>query len=146
MSALLQLGSSSKFGLPATSYGYQPSDQASAYEYDAFGNTLRESGTYAASNPFRFATKYTDIETGLVQYNTRFYSPALGRFINRDTIGEAGGLNLYAYVSNRVPNAYDYLGMNGAWVTYRWTTDAGEESSTQWDPNATEDYDSWTSA
>ncbi len=24
-----------------------------AYEYDAFGNTLRESGSYAASNPFR---------------------------------------------------------------------------------------------
>ncbi|HYC71645.1 MAG TPA: RHS repeat-associated core domain-containing protein, partial [Opitutaceae bacterium] len=85
---------------------------AAAYEYDAFGNTLRESGTYAASNPFRFATKYTDIETGLVQYNTRYYSPSLGRFINRDTIGEAGGLNLYAYVSNRVPNAYDYLGMD----------------------------------
>ncbi|HYC70588.1 MAG TPA: RHS repeat-associated core domain-containing protein [Opitutaceae bacterium] len=85
---------------------------SAAYEYDAFGNTLRESGTYAASNPFRFATKYTDIETGLVQYNTRYYSPSLGRFINRDTIGEAGGLNLYAYVSNRVPNAYDYLGMD----------------------------------
>lgn len=37
--------------------------------------------------------------------------PSLGRFINRDTIGEAGGLNLYAYVRNRVPNAFDYLGM-----------------------------------
>lgn len=83
-----------------------------AYEYDAFGNTLRESGPYAASNPFRFATKYTDIETGLVQHNTRYYSPSLGRFINRDSIGEAGGLNLYAYVSNQVPNAYDYLGMD----------------------------------
>ena len=85
---------------------------AAAYEYDAFGNTLRESGSYAASNPFRFATKYTDIETGLVQYNTRYYSSSLGRFINRDTIGEAGGLNLYAYVSNRVPNAFDRLGMD----------------------------------
>lgn len=72
----------------------------------------RGCGPYAASNPFRFATKYTDIETGLVQYNTRYYSPSLGRFINRDSIGEAGGLNLYAYVSNRVPNAFDYLGMD----------------------------------
>jgi hypothetical protein len=32
---------------------------AAAYEYDAFGQTLRESGPYAASNPFRFSTKYT---------------------------------------------------------------------------------------
>ena len=47
-----------------------------------------------------------------MQYNTRYYSPSLGRFINRDTIGEAGGLNLYAYVGNRVPNAFDMLGMS----------------------------------
>jgi len=107
---------------------------AAAYEYDAFGNTLRESGPYAASNPFRFATKYTDIETGLVQYNTRYYSPSLGRFINRDTIGEAGGLNLYAYVSNRVPNSFDMLGMweveqheDGTFtVKQNFNTDAGD--------------------
>jgi RHS repeat-associated protein len=84
---------------------------AAAYEYDAFGRTLRESGSYAADNPFRFSTKYTDIETGLVYHETRFYSADLGRFLNRDSIGEQGGLNLYAYVSNRVPNAWDYLGM-----------------------------------
>ncbi len=82
-----------------------------AYEYDAFGNTLRESGTYAASNPFRFATKYADVETGLIQYNTRYYSPSLGRFINRDSIGEQGGLNLYAYCGNNAVNKWDYLGM-----------------------------------
>ncbi len=39
---------------------------AAAYEYDAFGNTLRESGSYAASNAFRFSTKFTDLETGVV--------------------------------------------------------------------------------
>jgi len=83
---------------------------AAAYEYDAFGNTLRESGAYAASNPFRFATKYADLETGLVQYNTRYYSPSLGRFLNRDTISEQGGLNLYAYCSNNGVNHWDYLG------------------------------------
>jgi RHS repeat-associated protein len=85
---------------------------AAAYEYDAYGRTLRESGPYAAQNPFRFSTKYTDIETGLVYHDTRYYAPSLGRFINRDSIGEQGGLNLYAYVSNRVPNAWDYLGMS----------------------------------
>ncbi|MCW5550353.1 MAG: hypothetical protein KIT44_15430, partial [Opitutaceae bacterium] len=82
------------------------------YEYDAYGKTLRESGPYAEANPFRFATKYTDLDTELVYHDTRYYSPSLGRFINRDSIGEQGGLNLYAYISNRVPNAWDYLGMN----------------------------------
>ncbi len=89
---------------------YVAGDIVAAYEYDAFGNPLRESGPYAASNPFRFATKYTDIETGLIYHDTRYYSPSLGRFITRDSISEQGGLNLYAYVSNRVPNAWDYLG------------------------------------
>lgn len=82
-----------------------------AYEYDAFGNTLRESGTYAASNPFRFSTKYTDIETDLVYYGLRYYSPSLGRFINKDPIEEHGGLNLYGFVENNAVNRWDYLGM-----------------------------------
>ena len=69
-------------------------------------------GHYAAANPFRFATKYTDTETGLVNYDTRPYSPSLARFISRDTIGEQGGLNLYAYVLNNPANHYDVLGMS----------------------------------
>ncbi|HRG55263.1 MAG TPA: RHS repeat-associated core domain-containing protein, partial [Lacunisphaera sp.] len=70
---------------------------AAAYEYDAFGNTLRESGPYAASNPFRFSTKYTDLETGLVYYGLRYYAPWLGRFLCRDPKEEDGGRNLYAF-------------------------------------------------
>lgn len=85
---------------------------AAAYEYDAFGQTLRESGTYAASNPFRFSTKYTDIETGLVYYGLRYYSPTLGRFINKDPIEEQGGLNLYGFCHNNAINKWDYLGMD----------------------------------
>ena len=69
-----------------------------------------------------------------MQYNTRYYSPSLGRFINRDTIGEAGGLNLYAYVGNRVPNSFDMLGMweveqheDGTFtVKQNFNTDAGD--------------------
>jgi RHS repeat-associated protein len=85
---------------------------ATVYEYDAFGNTLRESGTYAASNPFRFSTKYTDIETSSVYYGHRYYSPTLGRFINKDPIEEQGGLNLYGFVGNNSVNKWDYLGLS----------------------------------
>ncbi|MFZ5723548.1 MAG: RHS repeat-associated core domain-containing protein, partial [Pseudomonadota bacterium] len=83
-----------------------------AYEYDAFGQTLAAYGSHAAANPFRFSTKYTDTETGLLYYGLRYYSPTLGRFVNRDPIEEQGGHNLYAFVSNNGVNKWDYLGMN----------------------------------
>ena len=51
-------------------------------------------------------------ETGLVYYGQRYYSPALGRFINQDPIQEAGGLNLYAFCGNDGVNRYDVLGMD----------------------------------
>ncbi len=86
---------------------------AAAYEYDAYGNTLRLSGPYGSTNPFRFATKYTHDDFNLVNFGRRHYSPSLGRFINRDPIEEQGGLHLYAYCRNNAVNAYDYLGMDG---------------------------------
>jgi RHS repeat-associated protein len=87
-----------------------------AYEYDAFGNTLRASGDYAATNLFGYSTKVTDVETSLVYYGTRFYSPSQGRFINRDTIEEQGGLNLYAFVNNNGVNSFDVLGRDNFMV------------------------------
>jgi len=85
------------------------------YEYGPFGEPLRReeaaSGGYAKNNPFRFSTKYTDEETGLVYYGMRFYSPTMGRFINRDPAEEGGGLNLHAFVGNNPINAADVLGL-----------------------------------
>ncbi len=82
------------------------------YEYGAFGEPLRVAGTAIADdNPFRFSTKYLDTESGLIYYGFRYYSPSLGRFINRDPIGEAGGQNLYGFVGNDPVNNWDYLGM-----------------------------------
>lgn len=85
---------------------------AAAYEYDPFGNTSATLGTYATQNPFRFSTKYTDAETEFVYYGHRYYVPTLGRFLNRDPIEEAGGLNLYGFCGNDGVNRWDYLGMN----------------------------------
>lgn len=96
-----------------------------AYEYSPFGELLRAEGSYAASNPFRFSTKFTDDESGLVYYGARYYSPSLGRFINRDPIAEQGGLNLYGFCGNDGINGVDYLGYS--WLSKalkkleRWT-------------------------
>jgi len=84
---------------------------AAVYEYDAFGQTIREAGAWAPGNPFRFSTKYTDIETGLANYGLRYYSPSLGRFVNRDPSEEIGGVHLYRFANNNAVNYWDRLGM-----------------------------------
>ncbi|MCF7689355.1 MAG: RHS repeat-associated core domain-containing protein [Cephaloticoccus sp.] len=48
----------------------------------------------------------------------RYYSPSLGRFINRDPIEEQGGINLYSFVGNDPVNAWDYLGMESFGSTH----------------------------
>ena len=89
------------------------------FEYGPFGELIRE--TYSSptlSNVegsglfnFRFSTKYEDIETGLLYYGYRYYNAETGRWLNRDPIGELGGLNLYGFVSNDSINAVDKYGL-----------------------------------
>ncbi|MCP4347822.1 MAG: RHS repeat-associated core domain-containing protein, partial [Desulfobacterales bacterium] len=82
---------------------------AAHYEYDPFGNIIKSEGEYKDSNLYRFSTKYFDAETGFLYYGFRFYSAELGRWINRDPMGEIGGLNLYLYVLNSPVNFIDFL-------------------------------------
>ena len=49
---------------------------------------------------FGFSTKYHDREVGLVAYQLRSYSPALGRWLNRDPIEKRSGVNLYRFCEN----------------------------------------------
>jgi len=86
---------------------------AAHYEYDAFGRELVATGPYAAANHFRFSTKWRDPITGLLDYGRRWYDPRTGRWINRDPLEEAGGLNLYGFVGNEPQNAVDPVGMEG---------------------------------
>ena len=41
----------------------------------------------------------------------RYYSPALGRWVNRDPIGEAGGVSLYRLLRNDPVTRLDWLGL-----------------------------------
>jgi RHS repeat-associated protein len=41
----------------------------------------------------------------------RFYSPEISRWLNRDPIGEKGGLNLYVFVEDGPAGKWDYLGV-----------------------------------
>jgi uncharacterized protein RhaS with RHS repeats len=40
-----------------------------------------------------------------------FYDPSLGRWINRDPVAEAGGINLYGFVANNPVSRGDYWGL-----------------------------------
>jgi RHS repeat-associated protein len=62
------------------------------YEYGPFGEPVRATGTMARKNPFRFSTKFTDNETGLIYYGYRFYDPVTGRWVNRDPIHDVASL------------------------------------------------------
>jgi len=52
--------------------------------------------------------------SGLVIAPYRFYDPKRGRWLSRDPIGIAGGINLYAYVNNNPINYVDPLGLQSA--------------------------------
>ncbi|RYF50944.1 MAG: hypothetical protein EOO38_04440 [Cytophagaceae bacterium] len=73
------------------------------YTYDSWGNTLAMTGTKASANPYRYTTK--ESFGGYYHFGYRFYNPGIGRWLNRDPLGEDGGPNLYTF-SNNSPNNF----------------------------------------
>ncbi|VWD18344.1 Rhs family protein [Burkholderia lata] len=53
-------------------------------------------------NPIRFQGQYFDHETGLHYNRHRYYDPSSGRFVSKDPIGLAGGINVFQYAPNPV--------------------------------------------
>lgn len=86
-----------------------------SYTYSAFGReTIYANGTEvvrsAVGNPWRFAEKPIDEESGLIYFGLRYYDPALGRWISQDPSREDGP-NLYAYLHNNPINYTDHFGL-----------------------------------
>ena len=71
-------------------------------------------------------TGLNDPECELYYVRNRTYSPVLGRWIQRDPIGYAGGINLYEYVGGRAVAAVSTEGLmcDADQVIY-WTAAAG---------------------
>ena len=87
-----------------------------SYAYDAWGNIIAMSGTLAELNPLRYRGYVYDQETGFYYLNSRYYDPAVGRFINPDAaIGQVGnikGNNMFTYALN---NPVMYSDITGNW-------------------------------
>ena len=81
------------------------------YEYGPFGNMRSASGPLAGQ-PYRFSSKEAVDPAGLYYYGYRYYCPGLGRWINRDPVGERKSLNLYLYDQNNPLNNVDMVGLS----------------------------------
>ena len=91
--------------------------------YDAFGDMscMLPDGTPVANSPtgvdVGFQGQIRDEVTGLSQMGFRWYSPALGRWLSRDPIGLAGGLNLNIALDNNPLSALDLWGNEAYAIT-----------------------------
>lgn len=96
---------------------------ANTYTHNAFGKLTASTGT--VTNPFQYAAREFDAETGVYEYRARYYDQTLGRFISEDPIGfSSGTYNLYNYVSGDPVNFSDPSGnvrIHGNWCGPNWT-------------------------
>jgi len=95
-------------------YAYNAWGAVSETEY---GSEYDESSFAVECNPFRYRGYYYDTETDLYYLNSRYYDPAVGRFLNADGYinanGDLIGFNMFAYCSNNPVMGYD---PDGKWT------------------------------
>ncbi len=68
------------------------------YSFDPYGRVTKLQGSL--DSDFQFAGYYIHQRSGHFLTVLRAYNPLSGRWISRDPIEEAGGVNLYEYVEN----------------------------------------------
>ena len=102
------------------------------YNYDAWGNILSITDTsgndIGTINPIRYRSYYYDTDTGFYYLQSRYYDPAVRRFINADGYinanGDFLGFNMFAYCSNNPVMYVDDTGENAlllkSWMSTMW--------------------------
>ena len=98
------------------------------YTYDAWGK-VTSSGSIGQINPIRYRGYYYDTDTGFYYLQSRYYDPAIKRFISADTVvsgvgGEILGYHQYAYCFNNPINMTDET---GSWPTWEDIKAKGRE-------------------
>ncbi|MGB4976087.1 MAG: RHS repeat-associated core domain-containing protein, partial [Anaerolineae bacterium] len=87
--------------------------------YMPYGAPRYTAGTTPTS--YNFTGQRKDSSSGLLFYNARWYDPAVGRFLQADTIvpgaGDPQALNRYSYTRN---NALRYNDPTGHWFETAW--------------------------
>ena len=87
--------------------------RVASYEYDAWGNVTYSTGTMAKTNPLKYRGYYYDAESGFYYLQSRYYDPAIGRFINADKpelVDFNFSKNLFVYSGNNPTTLKDNEG------------------------------------
>jgi RHS repeat-associated protein len=82
------------------------------YSYDPFGKLLNSQESF--ENPFRYVGRFGVMDEGneLLYMRARYYDSEVGRFINKDPIRLAGGLNPYNYALQNPITLIDPVGLH----------------------------------
>ena len=108
------------------------------YSYTPYGVVAVSDSVYASSgtvstvgNPYLFAGREFDPDSGLYNYRARTYDPVQGRFKQLDPVGIDAGVNVFEYVRGRFDaaslslnqldagtNLYSYAGVGDAPTTF----------------------------
>jgi RHS repeat-associated protein len=96
---------------PATEYISTNGVTDSHYEYSPFGEIVVQLGELADSFNHRFSTKPWCEVTGLSEYLFRKYESGMGRWLNRDPLGETADVSLYSIANNGIINSVDPHGL-----------------------------------
>lgn len=94
-----------------------------SYDYDIWGKIKSASSAPGNpfNNPYRYSGEIQDDESGLIYLRARYYDPADGRFVTKDTyegrISDPRTLNLYTYVYNN-PLVYVDPSGHDAYIFY----------------------------
>ena len=87
---------------------------AASYSYDPYGKVLSATGALAEINPLRYRGYVYDSETGFYYLQSRYYDPAICRFINADSYASTGqgflGYNMFTYCNNKPVSNVDPTG------------------------------------
>jgi RHS repeat-associated protein len=87
--------------------------------YTAYGETQTALTPFVGKAPdYRYAGLFFHEQSGLYLAVFRAYDPKAGRWINRDPIGEDGGVNLYAYSETDPVSNLDVLGLK-TFIVYK---------------------------
>jgi len=84
------------------------------WDSDPFGNgaaVQNPQGPVIVTYNLRFPGQYVDSETGLFYNYFRDYDPAVGRYVESDPVGLAGGVNTYGYANASPMMLGDLLGL-----------------------------------
>ena len=87
------------------------------FSFNAFGQSFTQAKQQPSSFPFRFSSKQFENESSSCYFGYRYYSPTLGRWLNRDPDEEYSDINLFLAFRNSPVRLVDGLGREVSVIT-----------------------------